>query len=251
MKNKISQAVILSAGLGTRLRSVTGEQLPKVMVLLAGKPLLEHHIEQFKKHGVREFFINLHYLPEKITSYFGDGLKWGVKIVYVHEPELRGTAGGVKNFAPPLNNHFFVVYGDMFSMVDYGRMQRHFFDNNVDAIGMMVVKDTERHDVDLAEVDHKLKLLKIHPKPHGKSPEGYKSLEATYILSKKILGHIPAQKHYMIDHDLLPALLARGDSFYGYQTDDYFEDVGTPERYKKVQEFIKRNKKPTSSTNAA
>ena len=97
-QKSITQAIILSAGFGTRLRPLT-DSMPKVMVPLAGKPLLEHHILQLKKHGVTEFFINLHYLPDVITKYFGDGSKLGVKIHYVLEaPEILGTAGGVKSF---------------------------------------------------------------------------------------------------------------------------------------------------------
>ena len=90
----ITQAVILSAGLGTRLRSVV-KDAPKVMAPFEGKPLLEHHLLRFKKHGIADFFVNLHYLPDAITSYFGDGSKWGVKITYALEtPDILGTAGG-------------------------------------------------------------------------------------------------------------------------------------------------------------
>ena len=71
------KAFILAAGLGTRLRSL-GLDVPKVMVPLGGKPLLEHHFEMLRKQGVREFIVNLHYLPEKITEYFGDGRRWDI-----------------------------------------------------------------------------------------------------------------------------------------------------------------------------
>ena len=71
------KAFILAAGLGTRLRSL-GLDVPKVMVPIGGKPLLQHHIELFREQGIREFIVNLHYMPEKITSYFGDGSKFGV-----------------------------------------------------------------------------------------------------------------------------------------------------------------------------
>lgn len=86
MQNKITQAVLLSAGLGTRMRALTEKMnIPKVMTPLLGKPLLEWHIEALKKYRITEFFINLHYLPDAIQSYFGDGSKWGVKITYALE----------------------------------------------------------------------------------------------------------------------------------------------------------------------
>src|SRR3989344_995131 len=109
--SSINQAVILSAGFGTRLEPITHGKIPKVMIPLQGKPILEWHIERLKSFGVEEIFINLFCLPEVIKNYFGDGSKWGVKIHYVvEEPEIRGTAGGLKDFEGTLAENFFVVY---------------------------------------------------------------------------------------------------------------------------------------------
>ena len=90
-------AVILSAGFGSRLRPLT-EKIPKVMVTIAGRPILEHHILSFKRCGIKDFFVNLHYLPHVIKSHFGDGKKFGVRITYAYEPVILGTAGGLKSF---------------------------------------------------------------------------------------------------------------------------------------------------------
>src|SRR4030095_15012417 len=94
---RIRQAVILAAGFGSRMRPLT-DTLPKAMVPVAGRPLLERHVERLRAHGIEEIFINLHYLPEVIRSHFGDGSRWGVRIDYELEPQIRGTAGGVKGF---------------------------------------------------------------------------------------------------------------------------------------------------------
>ena len=149
----ITQAVLLSAGLGTRLRDITKGEIPKVMVPLLGKPLLEYHLEDFKKIGVREFFINLHYLPGKITDYFGDGSKWGVKISYFHEtPEILGTAGGIKDFEKYLNENFFVIYADTFYQVNYQNISDLFFSLE-NPIGLGTVRITDHpEDSDLAVV---------------------------------------------------------------------------------------------------
>src|SRR6266478_244793 len=113
------KAFILAAGLGTRLRSL-GLDLPKVMVPVGGKPLLEHHVELFKRQGIHELIVNLHYLPEKITSYFGDGSKFGVRITYSPEPELLGTAGAVKKMERDLlEGTFLVFYGDNLVRVEF------------------------------------------------------------------------------------------------------------------------------------
>ncbi len=238
----IRQAIILSAGLGTRLRSVTGDSIPKVMVPIGGKPLLEHHIEQFKKFGVNEFFINLFYLPEAITDYFGDGSKWGVKITYVkEEPEIRGTAGGMKNFDGMVHGNFFLIYGDMFSRLDYGKMAEE-FERRPGHIGMMLIGESNHpHDSDLVLVDDQFNFKKLFLKPHGDVPETNMTFLAAYVFSDKIMNYIPANTYYEVDHQLIPDILAKGEKFSGYISNDYILDIGTPERYKEVEEYLKNN----------
>ncbi len=88
-------ALLLAAGEGTRLRPLT-EKLPKPMIPIAGKPILQHNVELLARHGIREIAINLHHCPEVVRSHFGDGSRFGVSITYSYEPELLGTAGAVK-----------------------------------------------------------------------------------------------------------------------------------------------------------
>jgi NDP-sugar pyrophosphorylase family protein len=112
------KAVLLAAGKGTRLRPLTDEK-PKVMIPIAGKPILEHHVEHLAGAGIREIFINLHHLPERVMSHFGDGRKWGVRIRYSFEPEILGTAGAVKKIEAELRGGpFLVVYGDNYLEMD-------------------------------------------------------------------------------------------------------------------------------------
>ncbi len=244
MQNKITQAVILSAGFGKRVKHIS-DTIPKVMAPIQGKPLLLRHIEWFKKHGVTEFFINLHYMPDAIRSYFGDGSSLGVKIVYAHEdPNVLGTAGGVKNFESFLDGHFFLIYGDLYSEMNYSKMAEHFFapDGPADngALGMELIGETDHPmDSDLVEVDGSSRFLKIYPKPHDKLPEKYKSMRGIFIFNKKILRYIPPQKYYEIDHELLPVILKDGKFFYGYEApDDYVKDIGTPERYYQIHAHL-------------
>ena len=106
------KAVILAAGKGERLGNIT-QRIPKPMIPINGKPILEYNIELCKKNGIDEIFINLHHLPHKIKKYFGDGSRFGVRIKYKYEAEILGTAGGVKNFQEDLGTDpFFVLYGD-------------------------------------------------------------------------------------------------------------------------------------------
>ena len=102
------RAVILAAGIGQRLRGFL-DNIPKPMAQVLGKPILEHNIEWLKKYGVTDIYINLHYLPECITGYFGDGSRWKVRITYSYENELLGTAGAVKKIAREYFTHDFML----------------------------------------------------------------------------------------------------------------------------------------------
>lgn len=233
------QAIILCAGFGTRLRPLT-DTIPKAMVPIADKPLLEHNIEQYKKFGVNEFLINLHYLPDVIKDYFGDGSKWGAKIIYKYEPEILGTAGAIKNFEKELDNEFFLSYGDVLSFADYGGLYKNFLEKS-EAIGIETIGETSHpHDSDLAEVDDNFKFIKIYRKPHEKIPEKYKSMRGLYVFKKQIADHIPENVYYEIDHQLLPDILSKRISFYGHETGGYIKDIGTPERYQKAQEDFEK-----------
>lgn len=239
----IKQAVILSAGLGTRLRPLT-DDIPKVMVPVLGKPLLLWHIEQFKKHGVSEFFINVHYLPDVIQYYFGDGSKFGVRIIYNFEPTILGTAGGLKKFEDKLDDIFFLIYGDTFSLVDYSKMEA-FWKTKPDAIGMQRVGRSDNYaDVDTVELDEKLKFVKIHAKPHkGKYNNPQYRLRGVFMLRKDILSFIPPDLYYEIGKNLLPDVISKGKSFYGYECDDYSKGIDIIEKLQEVERYLRDHKK--------
>ena len=244
-KNKITQAVLLSAGFGTRIRALFPD-IPKVMAPMLGKPLLLWHIEELKKHGVTEFFINLHYLPDIIRNYFGDGSNFGVKITYVlEEPEIRGTAGGVKNFDGMLTDNFFVLYADTFYRMDYGNLI-DFYASLEDPIGIATVRKTDHPmDSDLAILDENDRITEFRLKPHTELPKEYWGSSAPYIFSPKILEFIPKGKYYEIDHNVVPDILSRRYNYYAYRLKEgeFRKDVGTPERYKEVEEYLKKQSK--------
>lgn len=244
MAAKITQAIILSAGLGTRLEPIARGKIPKVMVLLGGKPILQWHIERLQSYGIEEIFINLFHLPEVVQNYFGDGSKWNVRIVYcVEMPGIMGTAGGIKNFDGKLRDDFLVCYGDVFNLIDYAKMIEA-YESRPDVIAMTVIGDNEHsYDSDLVEVDDDLQFIKIHPKPHTSLPPKYKAMRAAaFIFNKKIFSYIPPHAYYEIDHQLLPNVLTKGKKVYGYECPDYIQDIGTPERYEKVQEYLRKNR---------
>lgn len=112
------KAMILAAGLGTRLRPLTKGK-PKCLIPLAGRPLIEWTLRWLRKAGIGECMINLHYLPDKVRNLVGDGSQYGLRVYYSHEPELLGTAGAVKKVSDFFDSPFYVVYSDNFSQWDY------------------------------------------------------------------------------------------------------------------------------------
>ncbi len=239
MPNHPTQAVILSAGLGTRLKPLT-DNFPKVMTRLLGKPILEWHICQFKRYGVKEFFINLHYLPEVIKEYFGDGSKWGVRIHYSLEPIILGTAGGIKHFEKDLSETFFLIYGDIVSLVDYGQMYETWRKLPGDALGIQRIIQTDSYqDADVAEIDSNKLFLAIHPKPHTKHYKNAYRMKGVFILRKEILSYIPKGVYYEIGKDLLPAVLGAKKKFYGYECGDFSKGVDTIEKLQEVERVLR------------
>lgn len=232
----VTKAVVLAAGFGTRLGPLTRE-LPKVMVPIAGKPMLEHHVEWLRKAGVKEFFFNLHYLPEVITDYFGDGSRWGVEISYSREERLLGTAGSLHGFRDRLDDTFLVQYGDVFSRLDLGALAT-FHRGNHSAATLVVHPSSHPHDSDIVEMSGKGRIERIHHKP-GDDRFGNLGNAGAYLLEPGVIGHLsnPAVEEDFC-RDVFPRILAAGERLHGYDTDDLLLDVGTPERLAWIENHL-------------
>jgi NDP-sugar pyrophosphorylase family protein len=211
------------------------------MLPLLGVPMVEWNIRRFRTFGVTDFFINLHYLPEALPSFLGDGSRLGVRIRYHIEPELLGTAGGIKSFEEQLDEEFFLIYGDIFSHVDYGAMEQ-IWRQKVRACGMQSMKQTTDYsDADVAELDRDGRVVAVHPKPHTATyPNAYR-MRGVFIMRREILAGIPAGKYAEIGKDLLPAVIAKGGSFYGYTSNDYSKGIDTLDKWREVETYISDN----------
>ncbi len=229
------KAVILAAGLGTRLGDLTKDN-PKVMLPIGGKPVLEWQILNLKKYGVRDFFINLHYLPQIITEYFGDGKQWGVSINYsLEHPEILGTAGALKKMELNLRgSDFFLIYGDMFNNLNFQKLYDFYKKNG--GLGAVVAKTNPNPKTeDVVLFDANYKIGKILKKPSVVVPEKAMAMKAIYIFNDKILDFIDLGMTNL-DHEVLPKVISQGENFYAYHTKDYLLDIGQPDSYQRVQQ---------------
>src|SRR5689334_9240807 len=157
------QVVILAGGKGTRLRQRTAD-LPKPMVEVGGKPLMEHQILLARKHGFTQALLLTGFGADHIERYFGDGSRWSVRIRYRRDAQPLGTAGALLNAFDELENTFFVLYGDIMLNVDLARMARAH--NNGASATLLVHPNEHPHDSDLVELDAHNRITAFHSYPH-------------------------------------------------------------------------------------
>jgi len=207
--------MILAAGSGTRLRPLT-DRVPKAMVPVAGKPVLQYAVERLRDCGVREIAINLCHLSEVVMDHFGDGAAWGVKIHYSVEQEALGTAGGVKRVAELFDGPFFVWYGDNLSSIDLAALYR--LHRARGAVATMALCHWEYVSASgIVGLDAEGRITRFLEKPTPEQVFSHWINAGIYVLEPQVLEAIPQESFYDFGRDLFPALLDRGDPLYGYQ----------------------------------
>lgn len=235
----MKHAVILAGGKGTRLKDRLGD-LPKPMIPIGGKPLLEHQVDLCRHYGFTDIVLFVHHRADLIEKHFGDGAKWGVGIRYVTEREPLGTAGAVLAGLAPLAERFLVLYGDTMVNVDLQRLWNAHDQAKADATLLLHPNDHPL-DSDLVEINENQRVTAFHNRPH---PEGrwFQNLvnAGLYVLEKKALAprtSRPAPRASQIldfGKDLFPEMLESGAMLLGYNSPEYIKDIGTPARYDRV-----------------
>lgn len=214
------KAVILAAGKGERLKTIT-RQLPKPMIEYQGKPILQHNIDLCKSYHIKELYINLHYLSEVITHYLGDGSAQGLSITYSQEEELLGTSGAVRRIADQYWSektdnhapHFFVLYGDNISWFPLDKLLEKALSTDATA----VIAFHYREDVSasgVAEFADDGRMLRFLEKPAPGQTISHWVNAGIYCLHPRILRDIPAG-YSDFGRDVFPALLCKSESLYG------------------------------------
>src|SRR3954468_21686443 len=184
------RAMILAAGLGTRLRPVT-YAMPKPMVPVVNRPVMEHSVRLLARHGFTEAIANLHWFPETIEDRFGDGSDYGLELSYSHEEKLLGTAGGVRNVAGFLGDSFLVVAGDALTDLDFAAMRA--FHEEHDGLATLATKrvaETDQYGVVIAAEDGRIQGFQEKPDP----AEALSDLANTciYMFRSEVFDFFPA-----------------------------------------------------------
>lgn len=214
-------AMVLAAGLGTRLRPITFE-LPKPMVPLLDRPALAHTVDLLHRHGVDRIVANLHYFPDTIRGYFGDELE------YSFEEELLGTAGGVRKARDFFGDEpFLVISGDALTDLDVTRLlERHRETGGVATLCVTKVTDTSQYGVVLHDKDGRITGFQEKPDP----AEALSNLAncGMYLFSPEIFDYFPDTDFVDFAHDVFPRLLEHDVPFHIHDLgDEYWNDVGS------------------------
>jgi mannose-1-phosphate guanylyltransferase/mannose-1-phosphate guanylyltransferase/phosphomannomutase len=212
--------MVLAAGLGTRLRPLTYE-ITKPMVPVLDRPVMEHILELLERHGLTEVIANLHYFPDSIREHFGERLE------YVYEPELHGTAGGVRECAPFFAGEaFLVISGDALTDIDLTALvARHRDSGGIATLAVKQVSDTREYGVVLHDRDGRITGFQEKPAPE----EALSNLGncGIYVFEPRIFEYFPQRPFVDWAQDVFPALLENDVPFHIHEIGEYWNDVGS------------------------
>lgn len=226
------KAMILAAGVGSRLDPLT-RHIPKPMVPIVNRPVMEHIVELLSRHGIKEIMVNLHYLADQIENYFKDGKKWGVKINYSREDRLWGDAGSVKRCEEFFDDTFVVIGGDDLADIDISRIARiHKEKKALATIALSLVDDPSEYGIAL--LNERGRITRFLEKPRGEVIFSNTANTGVYILEPQVLELVPRGVAYGFGNNVFPMLLEQRTRFYGYLTSSYWRDVGNLKQYQQT-----------------
>jgi NDP-sugar pyrophosphorylase family protein len=217
--------MILAAGVGSRLDPLT-RNLPKPLVPIVNRPVMEHIIVLLAKHGFQEIMVNLHYLGDQIESFFGDGRHLGVNIHYSYEDQLWGDAGSVKRVEEFFKDEtFIVVGGDDLADIDLTRLVRTHRDKKALAtIALSLVDDPSEYGIVL--MNEEGRITRFMEKPKGEVIFSNTANTGVYVFEPEVFELIPRNTFYLFGKQFFPQMLEQRRPLYGHLTASYWKDVG-------------------------
>ena len=226
------KGMILAGGLSTRLYPLT-KDLPKPLVPVLGRPVVAHVLDYFKRHGVDDVIINVHYFPDAVRGYIGDGSAWGVRVEYLHEPELMGSAGAVRAVADRFKETFVVIGCDDVTDIDLPAALDFHKQHEAEAtIVLAEVDDISQYGAVVSAPDGS--ILEFQEKPAKGTERSHLANTGVYIFEPQLLQRIPPNTFYDFGKQVFPELLRDRGAFYGMAQSAYWCDMGTPAEYRRA-----------------
>jgi NDP-mannose synthase len=227
------RAVILAGGLGTRLKPFT-ETIPKPLLPVGEKAILEIQLERLKKHGFDEIYLATNHKSDYLKNFFGDGSRYGVKLTISKEDKPLGTAGPIKLLQNYLTEPFVVMNGDILSLIDFTKLYEHSKEKNT-CLTISIKKEVTPFEFGniCFEGDY---VTDIEEKPNLITY----ILAGIYVMTPEIFGYIPDGEYFGMDL-LIKKLLAKNKSIAKYEMSEYWLDIGRASDYEKANEFYKKH----------
>ena len=241
------KAMIFAAGLGHRLQPLT-ETIPKALVPVAGRPMIDYPLLLLRRYGVREIIINLHHLGDRIEAYLGDGAKFGLKIGYSKERELLDTGGGLLKAKPFLcQGPFIVINTDV--LIDLPLADVIAFHEEKKSTATLVLRADELADqFGSMEIDSDERIDRfLHAKrPSASAIAGPKLMfTGVQILNPRVFDYMPTDEgvqKFSTTQDIYPRMLVEEEPLYGFRFEGFWQDLGTADRIKKAEESLARGR---------
>lgn len=237
---KIDVAVIMAGGKGSRLRSITNDEIPKPMVPVDGKPLLEYQVEALKEYGIKKIVMIVGHLGEKIMDHFKDGKDFGVDVDYIVEKEPLGTAGAFYYLKDKTDaKDFLLVFGDVFFDIDFDRMEDFHF-KNAALTTLLAHPNGHPYDSDLIQTDDNGKVIGFDSKNNVRDYWYDNMVNAgMYIINRELLELVGEPVKIDFEKDILANQVKNGANIYAYHSPEYVKDVGTVDRINATVEELK------------
>ncbi len=221
------QAVILVGGEGTRLRPLTST-VPKPVVPLVDRPFIVHLLDWLRGHGIDDVVMSCGFLATSVRNVLGDGSHMGLNLRFVEEPEPRGTAGALKFAEPFLDERFLMLNGDVLTDLDLSaQIAQHERTGARATLALVPVSDPSGYGLVRLHEDHT--VSEFVEKPPADEIDTNLISAGAYVLERSVLELIEPDRNVSIEREVWPALIGAG--LYGFASEAYWLDIGTPERY--------------------
>src|SRR5271156_2035709 len=223
------QAVILVGGEGKRLRPLTST-VPKPVVPLVDRPFISFMLEWLHQHGIDDVVMSCGFLATSVRNVLGDGSGLGIRLRFVEEPDPRGTAGALKYAEPLLDERFLMLNGDVLTDLNLTeQMAQHEQTGAKATLALVPVPDPTAYG--LVHLAEDRSVREFVEKPSSDGIDSNLISAGAYVLEREVLELVPAERNVSIEREVWPLLI--GDGLYGFPSESYWLDIGTPERYLK------------------
>ena len=238
MDKKLTTALILAGGKGTRLHEITKDEIPKPMALINGRPILEYAINSLVSYGISQIYVSVGHLHEKIEEYFKDGANFGCHIDYLIEDVPLGSGGSLYFLKDKVDGDFLVCSGDAIFDIAINRMYQYHIEKK-SLITLLVHPNMHPYDSDVIMVDRDNRVTKLIKKSEERDFYYRNNVNAgMFIINSETLTYFDELKKVNMEHDFVVAQIPTNRVF-AYNSCEYIKDVGTPERFLAAQEDLK------------